>query len=79
MRIVIAEDLLLLREGMVRLLTDTGTPSSPPSTPRRRCWTPPPNTGPTCASWTSGCHPASATKACARRWSRAPTTPRRKC
>ena len=69
MRVVIAEDSVLLRQGLVHLLTDAGLEvvaavddADAAAACRRRA------PRPTSASSTSGCRRPTPTRACAPRW-----------
>ena len=66
MRIVIAEDAVLLREGLAGLLEDAGHASSPGSATPIRSSRSSPSTIPTLRSSTSACRRPTRTKACAQ-------------
>ena len=71
LRVVIAEDSVLLREGLTRLIEESGaTVSRRRATARRSCARPS-SIAPTCPWWTSGCRRPSATRACGPRSRRA--------
>ena len=79
LRVVIAEDSVLLREGLTRLIEESGCEvvakvGDGPAFVRR-----PWSTGPTSPSWTSGCRPPSATRASAPRSRRAGSSRGRRC
>ena len=57
MRILIAEDSALFREGLARLLTEAGHEVRRRRRRRPPCWTPSQRTSPTSPSSTSGCRP----------------------
>ena len=57
LRVVIAEDSVLLREGLARLIEDWARSWSPGSATARRSSRRSSSTGRTCRSWTCGCRP----------------------
>ena len=75
MRVVIAEDLALLRDGMVRLLEANGFEIVAAVDNADALVHGHEPTGPTSRSWTSVCHRRSATRACARRSKLRQTSP----
>ena len=74
-RVVIAEDLALLRDGLSGCCATTGSRSSRRSPTRRRCSRLSPASAPTSRSSTSACLPTSATRAYGRRSSSAAPRP----
>ncbi len=71
LRVVVADDSVLLREGLVRLLRRTATTWSPRSATARRWCRRSRSTGPTSPWWTSGCRRRTPTRACGPRSRRA--------
>ena len=74
MRVVIAEDHALLREGLVALLNGAGIDVVATTDTGPGYWTSSPNKTPTSRSSTYGCHRTLPTKASAQRSPRAPRT-----
>ena len=75
MRVVIAEDLALLRDGMIRLLRDHGHEVVAAVEDGDALVRAVAGTSRTSPSWTCGCRPTSPTRACRRRWRRASGCP----
>ena len=75
MRVVIAEDLALLRDGLERLLRESGFDVVAAVADADALSTPSPSTGRTWRSSTCGCRRRSATRACAPRSSAPPARP----
>ena len=73
-RVVIADDSLLVRAGIVALLREAGIDVVRRRRPRRTSCATSTSTAPTSRSWTSGCHRTSPTRACAPRRSSARAT-----
>ena len=67
MRVAIAEDSVLLREGVAQILTDAGIEVIAAATTPTSCWHASRKTRPTSSSWTSGCHRPTPTRGCGPR------------
>ena len=65
MRVVIAEDLFLLRDGLARMLEAHGLEVTGSVDNGPTCWPRWPRPGRTWPWWTCGCHRRSPTRACA--------------
>ena len=78
-RTIVADDSVLLRDGVVRLLSDSGFDVVAASAMPRRCSTLRPNTIPTCASSTCACPRRIPTRACGRRSRSSVAAPRWPC
>ena len=74
-RVVVADDSVLLREGVVRLLEEAGFEVVGQAGDADDLLRKVARTSPTWRWWTSGCRPTTPTRACGRRWRSAAAQP----